>query len=202
VECDPFTNFEGKHAKTKYNPNGFYIIVPKSSKHAVEAVKYLEWMSDLEVLKFLQNGVKGDQYTDEKNGIPCNFITNDKLPDDKKYNFSDLSLIANGKEFGSPEKNLEAASFGYPGFESKFKAAYDVSLTDATYLPHFNAVIESQAKYKTTLADKDTEIFVKSITCKPAEFDKVYDSLVQEYMSSGGQEIVDEKVKLFKASKK
>ncbi len=201
VPCDPFTNFEGKHPKTMYNPNGLYLIVPKSSKHAAEAIKYLEWMSDPEVLKFLQNGVKGDQYTEEENGIPKNKVPNDQLPDDKKANYIDLAIIANGNEFGSDEKNIEAASFGYPGFEAAFKTAYDISLTDATYTPHFDSVIESQAKYAQTLKDKDSEIFVKSITCKPSDFDKTYDSLVQDYMKAGGQEIVDEKVKLYNAKK-
>ncbi len=198
VVCDPFTNYEGKHPKFKYNPNGFYIVIPKTSKHAEEAIKYLEWMSNPEVLKYLQNGVKGDQYTDETNGIPCNFIAVDKLPDEKKYNFSDYALIVNGKEFGSAEKNLEAASLGYPGFESKFKASYEISLADAYFMPHFDKVIESQTKYQTTLYDKDVEIFVKSITCKPADFDKNYDSLVEQYMKAGGQEIVDEKLAALK----
>ncbi|MDF2987569.1 MAG: extracellular solute-binding protein family 1 [Eubacterium sp.] len=196
VACDPFTNYEGKHPKFKYNPNGLFLIVPKNSEHTVEAVKYLEWMSDVEVLKYLQNGVKGEQYTDEQNGIPCNFFPNDKLSDDKKYNFSDYALIVNGKEFGSDEKNLEAASLGYPGFEDQFKDAYTISMTDATYvnIPHFSTVIASQTKYQTTLYDKDTEIFVKSITSKPQQFDKTYDSLVEQYMKAGGQEIVDEKL--------
>ena len=201
VECDPFTNFEGKHPKQKYNPNGLYIIVPKSSKRALEAVKYLEWMSDPEVLKFLQNGVKGDQYTDEKDGIPLNFFTNDQLADDKKANYTDLSIIVNGKEFGDQEKNIKSASYGYPGFEDRFQRAYDISLVDANYIPHYDTVIESQAKYSKTLADKDVEIFVKSITCKPADFDKTYDSLVADYMKSGGQEIVDEKLKILNSKK-
>lgn len=201
VACDPFTNYEGKRPKMKYNPNGLYIIVPKSSEHAVEAVKYLEWMSDPEVLKFLQNGVMGDQYTDEKDGIPLNFFTNDQLSDDKKANFVDLSIIVNGKEFGDQDKNIKSAAYGYPGFEDRFQEAYEISLKDGNYMPHFDTVIESQAKYSKTLADKDVEIFVKSITCKPSEFDKIYDKLVDDYMKAGGQEIVDEKLKALQAKK-
>lgn len=198
VPCDPFTNSEGKHPKMKYNPNGLYLIVPKASEHAEAAIKYLEWQSKPEVIKFLQNGVKGDQYTDEVDGIPANFIQNDQLPDAKKANYTDLSLIVNGKEFGDPAKNIQAASFGYPGFEDTFKKAYEISLTDANYIPHFDTVIQSQAKYQKALTDKESEIFVKSITCKVADFDKTYDKLVSEYMKSGGQEIVDEKLAALK----
>lgn len=197
VPIDPFVNFEGKRAKMKYNPNGLYIIVPKSSKKAVEAIKYLEWMSDPEVLKVLQNGIKGEQYTDEVDGIPTNIIPNDKLPDDKKANYSDYSIISNGKEFGNLEKNVKAASLGYTGYETEFKKAYDIALIDANYMPHFDRVIESEAKYAKSLADKELQILVKSVTGKPADFDKTYDSLTEEYMKSGGREIEAEKRKAY-----
>ena len=32
---DPFTNSEGKRAKPEYAPNGMYIMIPKTSGHAV-----------------------------------------------------------------------------------------------------------------------------------------------------------------------
>jgi len=199
IPIDPFKNEEGKNIKMKYNPNGLFIIVPKSSKRAVEAVKYLDWMSKPEVLKFLQNGNEGEQYTDEQDGIPMNIISNDKLPDDKKANYIDLSIIVNGKEFGDLDKNIKAASFGYPGFEDKFTEAYKMALKDAGYMPRFDRVIEAEAKYAKALTDKEVQIFVKSITCKPADFDKTYDSLVEDYMKSGGKEIEEEKRQAYRA---
>jgi putative aldouronate transport system substrate-binding protein len=202
IPIDPFVNSEGKNIKMKYNPNGLFIIIPKSSKKAVEAIKYLDWMSKPEVMKFLQNGVKGDQYTDEKDGIPMNIIPNDKLADDKKANYIDLSIIVNGKEFGDTDKNIQAASFGYSGYEDKFTEAYKIALKDAGYMPRFDKVIESEAKYAKALTDKEVQIFVKSITCKPADFDKTYDSLTDDYMKSGGKEIEEEKRAAFKAMKK
>jgi putative aldouronate transport system substrate-binding protein len=202
IPIDPFVNSEGKNIKMKYNPNGLFIIIPKSSKKAVEAIKYLDWMSKPEVMKFLQNGVKGDQYTDEKDGIPMNIIPNDKLSDDKKANYIDLSIIVNGKEFGDTDKNIQAASFGYSGYEDKFTEAYKIALKDAGYMPRFDKVIESEAKYAKALTDKEVQIFVKSITCKPADFDKTYDSLTDDYMKSGGKEIEEEKRVAFKAMKK
>lgn len=196
---DPFTNFEGKHPKYAYNPNGFYIIVPKFSKNAVAAVKYLNWMAQPEVLKFLQNGIKGDQYTNERNGIPVDFVPNDKLPDDKKYNFTDLSIITNGKEFGTDEKNAEAVSFGYTGYEELYKKAHAIGLTDGYTLFHYDVVIENEGKYATQLRAKEAELYVKSIIAKPTDFDKTYDALVKEYMSQGGQAIADEKRAAYRA---
>jgi putative aldouronate transport system substrate-binding protein len=201
VPCDPFTNYEGKHVKMKYNPCGLFIVVPKTSKRAIEAVKYLEWMTNPEVLKFLQNGVKGQQYTDEKNGIPMNFVPANQLDNDKKSNFIDLSIIVNGKEFGSQEKNIEAVAYAYTGYEEKFEEAYKISLADAGYYPHFEVMIESEGKYRDVLNEIGAQVFVSAISCKPEEFDSVYDSLVKKYMEAGGQQIVDEKLAALKASK-
>jgi putative aldouronate transport system substrate-binding protein len=202
IPIDPFVNKEGKHLKMKFNPNGLFIIVPKSSQRAAEAIKYLEWMADPEVLFYLQNGEKGVHYLDEKNGVPVNIIPNDKLPNDKKANFIDLSIIVNGKEFGSEEKNVEAASYGFPGYEDLYKQAYSAAMNDAGYMPHLDRAIESKAKYSKVLAEKDVEIFIKTITCKPGDFGKTYDSLVSEYLKAGGQEVIDETRAAYKAMKK
>lgn len=202
VPVDPFTNYEGKHVKPQYAPNGFYIFVPASSKHATEAIKYLDWMTDKEVMKFLQNGVKGDQYTDEKNGIPVNFKTNDQLSDDKKFHNNDLCLIANGKEYGDDKKNIEAASLGYTGFEAQFTEGFNIAMKDSYIGAAFTKPIDAQTKYNKTLTDKGAEIFVKSISCKPSDFEKTYDSLVQEYLKIGGQEVINERKAAYKEIKK
>lgn len=202
IPIDPFVNFEGKHVKMKYNPNGLFIIIPKTSQHKAEAIKYLEWMSDPKVLFYLQNGEKGVHFSDLKNGLPVNVVPNDKLPDDKKANFIDLSIIVIGKEFGSEEKNIEAASSGYPGYEELYKQTYNIAMTDANFMPHIDKSIEAKSKYSKALSDKDVEILVKSITCKPGDFDKTYDSLVDQYLKAGGQEVIDETRAAYKAMKK
>ncbi|ECF8727504.1 extracellular solute-binding protein, partial [Salmonella enterica] len=44
---DAYTNanVDNKYIKSRYGSNGMYIMIPKSSKRAVEAVKYLDWMA-------------------------------------------------------------------------------------------------------------------------------------------------------------
>jgi putative aldouronate transport system substrate-binding protein len=199
VPFDCFVNSEGKNAKWMYNPNGLFIFVPRYSKNAVGAIKYLNWMVDPANLKIIQNGFKGTHYLDEKNGIPVNFVKQGDLPDYQKYNTNDLAITTNGKEFGSDEANMEAQSQSYPGYEDLFKKALTIAMKDATPTPRLDVIIASEAKYSQTLNQKGSEIFVKSITCKPAEFDATYDSLVKEYMAMGGQAVVDERRAAYKA---
>lgn len=183
----------GKYTKWKYNTNGLFLFVPKFSKNAEAVVKYLNWMAKPEVLLYLQNGTKGVQYMNEKNGIPTEFVPKDKLADADKWDVNDFPILANGKEFGSQDKNLEALALGYTGYEALAKQAAQVSMNDAYVQFRFDDVLVLETKYRQKLNTKGGEVFVKSITAKPGDFSKVYDGLVKEYMDAGGRAIEEEK---------
>lgn len=194
VPFDPFVDFQGLHTKSVYNPNGMFIAVPQFSDNADIAMQYLEWMITPEVLFFLQNGVQGEQYLNLRNGIPVDFVPNDQLPDEQKYNSTgDLSFLVNGREFGSPDRNLEALAFGYPGYEAEVRQAMEIAQTDGIPPFRFDTIIESETIYRPDLEVRGAELFVKSVTCAPEEFDDVYDTLTAEYMSAGGAAIEAEK---------
>lgn len=201
VPIDPFANSKGEHSKMLYNPNGLYIFVPKSSERVVEALKYLDWMADPDVLFYLQNGQKGIHYTEDKNGIPTKVVPMDQVPEGKLANFIDLAIIVNGKEFGDEKLNIEAASYGYPGYEELYRQAFEIAMNDGFYPSKIDNSTEASAKHGKSLQEKDVEIFVKSITCKPEAFDNTYDSLVQEYLNIGGQEVIDEKRAVYRGLK-
>jgi|LSQX01.3.fsa_nt_gb putative aldouronate transport system substrate-binding protein len=201
IPIDPFTNYEGKHPKMIYNPNGVSIMIPKASARAVEAMKYLEWLSNPDVIFFLQNGEEGIHYKEKKDGIPVGIVPMDQVPAERKANFLDLAFIVNGKDFGSQERNMEADSLSYPEFEELYKQAYKIAVTDGVSPARFDNTTEASAKFGKVLEGKGVEIFLKSITCSPEEFDKTYDTLLDEYLKSGGQEIINEKIELYRLSK-
>jgi putative aldouronate transport system substrate-binding protein len=196
VPCDPFLNAEGRHYRKVYGPNGFYIMIPKTSTHVAEAIKYLDWMANPDTIFFLQNGVKGVNYKEFKSGIPVNIA---EVAGDMRIT-SDIPIIVNGKDFGDLEKNITAGTLGAtPGYEKQWADAYRISITGDKYFQIFYP-IESEAKLKTTLFDKETEIFVKTVTAKPVDFDKLYDKLVQEYMDAGGTKVLADRKAYFKAN--
>jgi len=201
---DPFENAKGKHVKMRYSPIGLHMMVPIFHKDKADAaVKYLDWMaSDPSIVKTLQNGELGKQYKAETaDGIPIEKISNDDLPNDLKIQWHDFSIITTGSfEYGNDEINAKAQAMSYPGFEKQIQKAIDIAYTDSFLAPNFEVVIESEAKYTPNLKAKGVEIFVKSITADPKDFDKVYDDLVAEYMTMGAQEIIDEKLAAYKAA--
>jgi putative aldouronate transport system substrate-binding protein len=199
VAMDTFTNEEGKRPKAIYDPTGIFIMVPKTSKHAAEAVKYLDWMSKPDVLFALTNGIEGQHHTLE-NGFP-KAITTDEA---KKtfYNNPDIALVINGKDFGTKEKNIEATALSFPDYKELAKQTIINALNDGYTNPRFDRPIEAELKYSKTLKDKGQEMIVKSIIAKPEEFSKIFDAGVEEFLKLGGQAIIDERRAAYKEMKK
>jgi putative aldouronate transport system substrate-binding protein len=198
VAIDPFTNQDGKTPKSIYDPTGIHMMIPKTSKHAAEAIKYLDWMSQPDVLFTLTNGLEGQHYTLE-NDLP-KAITTDEAKQ-TFYNNADIALVINGKDFGSQEKNIEAVALSFPGYTELAKQTIINGLKDGFTLPRFDRPIESEIKYAKTLKDKGEETVVKSILAKPDQFDKIFDSNVKEYLKLGGQEVIDERRAAYKDMK-
>ncbi|GBG11775.1 ABC transporter substrate-binding protein [Paenibacillus agaridevorans] len=199
IAIDPFTDEEGKTPKSIYDPIGMHIMIPKTSKHAAEAIKYLDWMAQEDVLFTLQNGMEGEHYTLE-NEFPKAIATDEA----KKtfYNNNDIALIANGKDFGSTDKNIEAAAYAFPGYEEVAQQSIRNALKDGYTMPRFDRPIEAEIKYGNTLKEKAYETIVKSVLAKPDQFDKIFDGGVAEYMKLGGQAIQDERLAAYREMEK
>jgi putative aldouronate transport system substrate-binding protein len=195
---DAFTNEEGKHPKPLYAANGMYIMIPKSSERAVEAVKYLEWMVSDDHLFHIQNGVENENFK-LVDGIA---VAMDDQPQDvldRLYNSGDMGIISNGKQLGSQEKNLKARAMQMPSkFLAEVEAAQNIALTDGIEPLLMSKPIEAQTKYATTLKDKFNEIIVKTTMAKPDQFESLYESMMKDYMASGGQAILDERIEVYK----
>ncbi|MZQ80555.1 extracellular solute-binding protein [Paenibacillus sp. 5J-6] len=199
LPVDPFTNYEGKHVKQIYHPLSAHLMVPKASKRAVEAVKFLNWMSDYKVIFDLQNGTEGVTYKKGDDGIPVIMDTDEA----KKvmYNYLDYSMLINGKDMGDQEKTLKANAAD-PKYKDFTMNSIKVGDQDGQLPARFDRPIEAQIKYNQTLGDKAIEIFVKTVTAKPADFDKLYDDMVAEYMKTGGKEVMEEQKKAYQDMKK
>lgn len=190
---DPYTNSEGKHSKPVSAPNGMYVMIPKSSKHAVEAIKYLNWMASDDHLLYIQNGVEGEHYKLE-DGVPVSIPDMSVESANKLIGGGDISIIANGRFFGSQEKNDMA-------FVKSFRAKYQdivaksltISNTDPIEPVFMKRPIEAESKYGTTLSEKAKQLIVKSTMVSPDQFDATYESMLKDYMANGGQAILDER---------
>ncbi|UKS26910.1 extracellular solute-binding protein [Paenibacillus sp. HWE-109] len=197
VPIDIFQNYEGKYKKIAYNENGVNVIIPKTSKNAELAIKYLNWMADPKNLFFLQYGQEGINHK-MVNGIPqlINQTGDNMQP---SYLNLDYTLVVNGVELGDPQKNIKALAASAPGLEDVAEKSYKINTTDTYTSFFFDTPNESNIKFGKTLGDMNKLMTDKLIVCKPSEFDALYDKLVAEYLAAGGQAVTDENVKIYKA---
>ncbi|WP_261305159.1 extracellular solute-binding protein [Paenibacillus andongensis] len=191
---DAYTNKDGKHAKPLDAPNGMYIMIPKSSKNAVEAVKYLDWMASGDNLLTMLKGVKGQNYNLDANGIPAVIDNVDAKAKNNTYSGGDMGILANGLVLDTQEKTDAAFIKNFPErYQSDVKNVLKFAVTDGIKQIISPRPIEAENKYGTTLIAKEEELIVKATMAKPSEFDATFDSMMSGYMSSGGQAIADER---------
>ncbi|WP_336743957.1 extracellular solute-binding protein [Paenibacillus sp. y28] len=197
---DPYTNEEGKHAKPGYQPAGMFIMVPKFSKNAEAAVKYLNWMAQKDVLTRLVYGEEGKNHK-LVDGLPV-LMDNDETKN-LLYNPGDNAIISNDIDFGSEDKNLKAKSLVLPeNYRADAMVSYKNGLTDGAAPLRFPRPIQAEVKNGKALLDKYEQMLVKSMMAKPDSFDKTYDDALKDFMSSGGDAIQKERQEAYKSMKK
>ena len=193
VPVDPWTNAEGKRPKYSPNTYGVFNMVPKTSKAADEVVQYLNWLSDEKVIFFLQNGIEGKQHN-LIDGFPHAItLTEEMRKAPWSSNSGDILLMVNGRWLGSVEKSVKAQSLGNPKYAQLFMDTFNSARNDWLPAVRFERPIDAEAKYGVALNAKMEELLAKMMLAKPADFDKVYNACVEEYMQAGAESILAER---------
>lgn len=204
IPIDTFKNAEGKYIKEVYNENGIFSFIPKSSKNAELAIKYLNWMADSEVMFFLQFGEEGVNHT-LKDGIPQGISQTGENMMTSNLNM-DYTVIVNGAELGDTEKNVKtyaaALASGDKQYEALAMESYKINTTDGYSSFYYGVPNEANIKYGKTLGDMNKQMIDRLVVAKEAEFDALYEKLVKEYMDAGGKAVQDENVKNYREVKR
>ncbi len=201
VNC--FANkYDGKTLHDVYAPNGLSIIIPGwvSEETAINAIKYLDWMCQDENMFFLQNGTEGKNYLSvNADGIPTDVQPTDVVEDAYKMHATDVCFIANGLTYGSEEKNNAALAIPFTGYEELVKESYAYAYTDTWTQASFSVAIQADTDFGEMVKSKQGEFLVKVVTCKPEEFDAVYDEYIDAILKTGAQDIINERREAYQA---
>lgn len=166
---------------------------------------YLEWLSQPENLFFFQNGVEGQNYTLDAEGIPlksADYAGESKLSNNNNKDY--WALVTEMAEFDTPEKTRMAhlRNWTPPGYETLAEDMlkyYDETTEYRTPDALFSVILENVNEYKADLNSKFQELYVKVVLSPESEFDKVYQEAKDTYLKEGYQEILDEKQKAIDA---
>lgn len=190
------------------NPFGMMIgfSAQATNDQILAAWMYMEWMTQEQNLFTLQWGVEGQNYN-MVNGEPV-CVPYDDQPVEYKQGFNNKDyycVTVESRDLGTAEDLIKASSpQGLPKDFSQdiIKNYYNqVEAWKKGWVPSdamFAVSIESVNEYQGTLLGKYVELRDKLVTCKPEEFDKLYEQYTKEYNEAGYKEITDERRAAYK----
>lgn len=193
---------EGSHNYYyEYPPYGMIMGINADTTAEERAAVYmfLEWMNQDDVLFFLQNGIEGETYNLNEDGIAVpvsDYEGEAKLSPNSNKDY--WCLAQEVVTYGDEEKDLQANMMilAPEGYEYLIQDAYNYSKESEEYgivNTIFTKAVESSTEYSADLKALWQEASVACVTCAPEEFDSIYSEYSQEYLDAGFQEILDEK---------
>jgi putative aldouronate transport system substrate-binding protein len=190
-----------------YWPFGFIMGINSTTSDEERAAiwMYLEWMSQPENLFFLQNGVEGENYTLDADGLAvknADFTGESALSQNNNKDY--WALVTESATYDKDELNYKAnlANWAPAGYEYLIEDSYKYYNDYKEYMTPdalYSVVVESVAEYKTTLNDLWKELYVKCVLASEADFEATYKQAVEDYLSAGYQDILDEKTEAIEA---
>ena len=203
VDCiqSPVDGVTRKNASDK--AGGISIFIPAFSRNHEAALKYLNWLCLYENFNFLQLGTQGVNH-EIVNGVPRILSLPARHPwIMNSQNNIDYTLHLNGVELLNPDLNGRYVAMGYEGFSSDIIVnAYNTSMTNGRPPVVYQAVTTLGGVYGQTLSDKANALISQAVIARPADFDRIWDAGIRDYLASGAQEIMDERAALWPASRR
>ncbi len=165
---------------------------------------FLNWMIRPENLFYMQNGVEGQNYNLDDQGIAVPIEGYDGESKLSQNNNKDYwCLVQEVASYGDEEKNYQAnlRMLAPSGYEYLIEDAYKYAKENEKYgvmTPIFTKPVEASDEYVTDLNAMWQESYVDLITSPKKDFDKKYKEYSKEYLDAGYQDILDEKKELYK----
>lgn len=190
-----------------YWPFGFIMgINYESTKEERIAVwMFLEWMSQPENLFMLQNGIEGQNYTLDGDGIAiknADFKGESVLSQNNNKDY--WALVTEIAQYPDPEVTrksyyLNWAPKGYEYLVDSLLANYAATAEYRTPDALFSVVLTKVSEYKADLNSLFQELYVKCVLAPADKFDATYEDAKKKYLDAGYQQILDEKQKAIDA---
>ena len=167
--------------------------IPSTCDEPLAALLYLNFISNADVIKYLQTGLEGTNYVMAEGGAYQILPATGEWVKNSGNNI-DYTMTCNGLYLGDATDASTALS--YPGISADLVIqANNYSKTNGRIAKHFNCgAIEAENDVGTSLTSKRDALLTKAVTAAPEAFDAEFDAGMADYLASGGQAIIDERI--------
>ncbi len=201
VVIDPFEDSKGTHTKFVPGPIDRKIFFPSTNDEPLASMLYLDFISSPEVIEYLQIGDEGVTHNVLDDGaVEVIAATGDDIQN-SGFNI-DYTITCNGLKLVDEEQTLKSTAHSYAGIDpAQVEHANEVANTDLRVGKNVNVgTIEAEEGQGPALSEKKDVVFDNAVIAATDEFDSVWDAGMEDYLSSGGQAIIDERTEKFEAT--
>lgn len=194
-------NVHGEQFTDVYAPTGMYIAVPATCKNPEAAVKYLDFLANYDNAKVLYYGYEGVHYN-MVDGVPTTIAHTqeqkeaDKDNDYERITVGDMSIVYNGQPFGYAT-SLEGLSEVKARVKTLEEASIKIGKVGGSAPYNFQGIKTAESEEYEGFLQNTTKSLPLLITCPADQFDAMYDQVVETYLTSGGQKVIDAQIKLY-----
>lgn len=170
------------------------IFLPATNKEPLASLLYINFISKVDTIKFLQTGNEGVNHILHEDGAYeiVKATDNDWLQNSGMN--IDYTMTCNGLYLG--EATAVSTALNYPGIPADVvMKANEYGKNNGRFPLHYNVgTIEAELELGASLGSKRDEILTKAVTASIEDFDKVFDEGMEDYLNMGGQDIIDERI--------
>lgn len=195
VAIDPFEDSKGTHTKFITSSAGDRkIFFPNTNDEPLASMLYLDWISDPEHIQYLQLGDEGVTHTVIEEGVYASMAAEGEAIMNSGQNI-DYTITCNGLCLATEEATLKSLAYSYAEADpADVSKSYEIAMTDARSEQNVNVgAIAAEEGMGPALSEKRDIIFDTAVVAPTAEFESVWDAGIADYLSSGGQAIIDER---------
>jgi putative aldouronate transport system substrate-binding protein len=197
IPVDCITDANGVTTKTIYDAAGLNYFIPLSAKNPDAALRYLNWLARYENYHYIQTGPEGITHSFGADGIiklDASAAADTTWIMNSSQNI-DYTMMMNGLFLETQEASVRALAAGYSYPADIIERAYNIALNNGrpALVVKTTAPLTAAGPVSQTLVDKAKIIYTQLIMCSPAQFDTQWTTLVNDWLASGGQAVLDER---------
>ncbi|MCQ2524001.1 MAG: extracellular solute-binding protein [Lachnospiraceae bacterium] len=198
VAVDCFEDKNGNYTKYSYSPAGDRkAFFPTTNDEPLASMLYLDFISTQSTVEYLQKGEEGINHKVLDGGaIAIQAVDEANVAyTQNSGNNIDLTMTTNGLRLATDELTNASLAYTYANVDpADVVKAMTVAFRDHK-VPISVSVGEISAETGVSnLTDKRDATFDNAVIAAPADFDSVWDAGMAEYLSAGGQDIMDERL--------
>ncbi|WEK54377.1 MAG: extracellular solute-binding protein [Candidatus Cohnella colombiensis] len=195
IAVEPFKNEAGVYQKFLSAPVDRKVFFPATNKEPLASMLYLDWISKIDNRVYLQFGEEGKTHEKMPDGSYKTIAATDEYLMNSPANI-DYTITSNGLDTGNPDLTVKSIANGYAGVDARLiEVASKITTNEGRVGKNAKAgEIKAEEGQGEALKAKRDAFLDQAVVAPVAKFDAVYDAGMKDYLKSGGQAIIDERI--------